>query len=89
MIGRIKKKFFWELRKFQRNRWLMRAVGQAKKAGGSLNYSQPPRLDCPIRCDGAGGVWLDVTLALVLKRLQSLAMERFLFRREWRSRTFL
>jgi maltose O-acetyltransferase len=73
MIGRIKKRLFWELRKREKNRWGKRAVRQASQAGGSLNYSQPPSLDCPIRCDGAGDVRLDGKVSFGYKKAPKLA----------------
>ena len=72
MIGRIKRRLFWELRKLQRNRWNKRAVRQAEQAGGALNYSQPPTLDCPLRCDGAGDVRLDGKVSLGYKKAPML-----------------
>lgn len=78
MIGRIKRRLFWELRKFSRNRWLMRAVRQAKQAGGSLNYNHPPSLDCPIRCDGAGDVRLDGKVSFGFKKAPMLGVGEIL-----------
>lgn len=64
MIGRIKRRIVFELCKLRSNWWLKNAALQAWENGGSLEFVKPPKLDCPIRTDGAGVVRLgaDVTL---------------------------
>ncbi|WP_192022375.1 acyltransferase [Shewanella sp. WPAGA9] len=58
MIGRIKRKVLQEIKRIRSDILVKRTQFQTKLSSGTFSFSSPPRLDCPLRCNGSGLVHL-------------------------------
>lgn len=68
MIGRIKRKLLWELKRFNNYQSIKRTQMQAKLSGGKLSYVSIPRVDSALRCNGAGLIHLEGVVSFGYKK---------------------